>query len=96
MISIFQQKREELNDLLYKLACYNYQTLCGDINHTPGGWFDVVKVVVYYLTKPTLCKEQLLALNEVIDYMELHFNRCLAQCYDDANGISSKSKRTFI
>lgn len=83
----YYEKRVELNDLLYKVACYNYQTVCSDINHKQGEWFNVMDVMVYFLTKPMLCEKQLLALNEVIDYMGLHFNSCLAQCYEDASII---------
>lgn len=84
-----KEKLKELKELLIKLVSYSFCTYraedcLSDFQHDP------VRIVVHYLTLPSLNGNQLLVFVELVEYLKTYFPKMLPYCYEEASSIIAK------
>ena len=84
-----KDKLNGLNELLINLVSYSF---CTYFEEDCLSYFryDPVRIVVHYLTLPSLKGNQLLAFVELIEYLKIYFPKMLPYCYDEASSIIAK------
>ena len=85
-----KEKLMEVNKLLRELVSYNFWTYYVDVCFFDFDFYDPMKTVVYYLTRPSLSGEQLLVFVELVEYLKTYFPKMLPYCYEEASSIIAK------
>ena len=84
-----KEKLNGLNELLINLVSYSF---CTYFEEDCLSYFryDPVRIVVHYLTLPSLNGNQLLVFVELVEYLKTYFPKMLPYCYEEASYIIAK------
>jgi len=84
-----KDKLNGLNELLINLVSYSFCTYFAE-DCLSCFRYDPVRIVVHYLTLPSMKGNQLLVFVELVEYLKIYFPKMLPYCYEEASSIIAK------